>query len=124
MDNIYQEELMFHYKNPSNRGKLQGQSLETIANNPFCGDEIKMQLKIKNGIVEDVAYDGDACAVAIASSSILTDEIKGKLIEEVKKITKEDLLELIGVKLTTSRVKCAMLPLEAVESLLSKYEKN
>lgn len=122
MDNIYQEELMFHYKNPSNTGKLEDPTVETTANNPFCGDKLNMQMHIDKGIVKDIKFEADACAVAVAASSMLTEHIKGKGVEEIKKFSKEQLLDLIGVQLTTSRVKCAVLPLEAVQKLVQAYD--
>lgn len=122
MDDIYREELMEHYKNPQNRGFLEDASDETIQKNPLCGDVITMQLKVNEGKIEDIKFDGDACAVAVASSSILTDTLKGKTLQEAKKFNKDQLLDLLGVELTTSRIKCATLPLEALQNLLEAYD--
>ena len=122
MSNIYREQLMEHYKNPRNRGRINDAQVEVTENNPLCGDIISMQLKIADGMIENVVFDGSACAVTIAASSILTDALKGKSLEEAKKTTKEELLELLGVELTTSRIKCASLPLEALQTLIRNYE--
>ncbi len=122
MDDIYREQFMDIFKNPSNRGKLSEPSEELTKNNPMCGDVITMQLKLNGGIIEDIKFDGSACAVSIASASILTDEVKGKSIDEALKIDKEKLLNMLGVELTTSRVKCAMLPLDTLHGMLEGLE--
>ena len=113
---------MEHYKNPRNRGKMDDAQVEVTENNPLCGDVISMQLKVKDGKIEDVKFDGSACAVTVASSSVLTEVLKGKSLEKAKKMSKEELLDLLGVELTTSRVKCASLPLEALHNLIQMYE--
>ncbi len=122
MDDIYREQLMDHYKNPQNRGHMDGSTKEQTKNNPFCGDVIKMQIKIADGKIEDIKFDGAACAVSVASASVLTGLVKGKSIEDAKKITKQKLVETLGVELTTSRMKCAELPLETLHSMLEGLE--
>jgi len=122
MSSIYREQLMEHYKNPRNRGRIDDAQVEVIENNPMCGDVISMQLKVTDGMIEKVVFDGSACAVTIASSSVLTDALSGKSLEEAKRMTKDELLDLLGVELTTSRIKCASLPLEALHTLIRNYE--
>lgn len=124
MNNIYREQLMEHYKNPRNFGTINSPTVKETKNNPFCGDVIEMQLKIEDGIIKEAAFSGSACAVSIASASMLTEEITGKTVDEANKVTKEELLEMVGVELTTSRVKCAVLALEALNLALKKYEQN
>lgn len=118
MDDIYREQLMEHYKHPMNKGDMDTPSKNTLKKNPLCGDVLSMQLKIDDGVIKDIKFNANACAVTVASASILTEEVKGKSIEEVKKMTKEDLLSMLGVELTTSRVKCATLALEALQGML------
>lgn len=118
---IYREQLMDHYKNPRNKKDLKDSNVVIEDTNPFCGDEIKLQLKINDGVIEDVAFTGSSCAVSTASASLTTEEIKGKTVEEVKNITKDDILEMLGVELTTSRVKCATLVLEALQKAIKSY---
>jgi len=122
MDNIYREQLMEHYRNPQNRGKMADAQVSVEESNPLCGDMLSMQLKVRGGKIDDIMFEGSACAVTVASSSLLTQAIKGKTLAQAKKMTKEELLELLGVELTTSRVKCASLPLEALRELIRKYE--
>ena len=121
MDNLYKEELMEIYKNPMHRGHMDEPSVSLSKNNPMCGDKITLQLKLNNGVIEDAKFDGDACAVSVISSAMVTDHIIGKTIEEAQKLTKEDLLEMIGMNLTTSRVKCATLVLTTLHSVLEGF---
>jgi nitrogen fixation NifU-like protein len=122
MEDIYREQLMEHYKHPHNMGEINEPSKQVEKNNPYCGDLVSMQIKLKDGKIEDIKFKASACAVTVASSSLLTEEMKGKTIDEVKRFTKEKLLELLGVELTTSRTKCAVLPLEALQSMLEGFD--
>ena len=115
---IYREEFMEIYKTPMNKGKLEHPSVVEHGVNESCGDEMDLYLKIENGKVIDASFEATACSVAIVSSALLTEELKGKTLEEVEKFSKEDLLKLIGVNLTTSRVKCATLPLETIKKAI------
>lgn len=122
-ENIYlRQDLMEIYKYPSNRGKLEDPTVEDYEVNKFCGDEVLLQLKIENDKIVDAKFSGDACAVGIISSSLVTEEIIGKTLQQAKNLTKEKVLEMVGTPLTTSRVKCATLVLEALQNALKKYE--
>ena len=123
-DTLYREQLLDIYKDPSNKGTLPKKDVEVTEVNPFCGDILTLQLKIKEGVIEDVAFDGGACIVTIASSALLTDELRGKTLVEAAAITKQEVLDMLGVELTTSRVKCATLILDALYSALKRYEKS
>jgi len=121
---IYREEFMEIYKNPMNLGEMKNPTICEHGVNEACGDEMDLYLKIdENGKIIDASFTAEACSVGMVSSAILTDEIKGKSIEDVKSISKEKLLEMIGVNLTTSRIKCATLPLETLEKGLKNYGK-
>ena len=123
-DNLYREELMEVYKNTKVRGKLSAPSVEVFKKNQMCGDEITLQLKITDGFIKDAKFDGSACAVSVIASNFMLENIIGKTLSEAEKITKDDLLGMIGVNLTTSRVKCATLVLEALQNALKKYSQN
>jgi nitrogen fixation protein NifU and related proteins len=123
-DNLYREELMEIYKNPKNRGKLPDASVGVTEKNPLCGDEIELQLLIRGGKIKDAKFDGSACAVSIISSTRLLENLVGKTLNEAKNISKEDLLDLIGINLSTSRVKCATLALDALQEALKTYEER
>jgi nitrogen fixation NifU-like protein len=112
---------MEHYKHPHNRGTLSTADVSRYEKNPFCGDEVTLQLKIDGNVITEAMFTGEACAVSLASSSMVTNFLKGKTIEEASKLSKDDILEMVGVELTTSRVKCATLVLDALESALKEY---
>jgi nitrogen fixation NifU-like protein len=122
MDDMFRDELMDIYKNPMNQGLLDDHTHEADGVNSMCGDKVSLQLKIVDGKIVDAKFHGDACSVSIISSALLTEHIIGKTVEEAKKITKEELLEMIGLNLTTSRVKCATLVLSALEGALEGFD--
>ncbi len=123
-DNLYREQLMEYYKDPQHRGTLSNPDVSVYEKNPFCGDEITLQLNITDGVIEEAKFSGSACAVSIAASEIVTEEITGMPIEDAANITKEDILDMLGVELTTSRVKCATLVLEALKKAIDYYNEN
>ena len=123
MTNIYQrQELLEIFKNPSNKGKIASPTVVVKKDNLACGDEVALYLEVDNGVITDAKFNGSACAVSIISSSLLTEEIIGKKAEDAKKLSKDDLLDLIGGNLTTSRVKCATLVLDALEEALNEID--
>jgi nitrogen fixation NifU-like protein len=113
--NLYSEQILEHSKYPSNFGTLEHPSVSHEEHNPLCGDTIRLDLLIEDGIIQDVRFSGKGCAISQASASMLTDEIKGKTVEEAKIFSKDDLLELIGIPLQRNpvRLKCALLSLKA-----------
>lgn len=121
-DNFYREELMEIYKNPSHKGNLTNPTVHVRETNPMCGDVLDLDLQIADNQVTDAKFNGEACAVAHVAAELLIEEIKGKSVEEAKQISKEKLLELIGITLTTSRVKCATLSLEALQDAIKQYD--
>ena len=118
---VYREELMDLYKSPAHRGKVDNPSASMYAKNPMCGDEVTLTLKVTDGLITEAKFDGSACAVSVISSELLTDFILGKSIDEIKRIDKDALLKLTGLNLSTSRVKCATLILDALKESLEKY---
>ena len=117
---MYAENIIDLYKNPLNKGELEGYTHEHSKNNPVCGDEIKIQLIVKDDKVEEVKFSGDGCAISIASASMLTKKIKGMDIEKVKKLNKEDILEMLHIPISPGRIKCALLSLEVLNGALEK----
>ncbi|HOF50134.1 MAG TPA: iron-sulfur cluster assembly scaffold protein [Candidatus Colwellbacteria bacterium] len=124
MQDLYREEFMEIFRHPQNKGNLENPSAFAHKKNPMCGDSLVLRLKISGGIIEDAKFESEACAVSVISSSILTDYLIGKSVDEAKKINKDRLLEMIGLNLTTSRVSCATLVLYALEEALKNYEKE
>jgi nitrogen fixation NifU-like protein len=116
MEDFYREYILDHYRNPRNRGVIESPDITYADSNPLCGDEIQIDLLVRDGLVDDVKFSGRGCAISQASVSMLTEMIEGKPIDEVKEITKEDVLELLGITLTPVRVKCALLGLKVLKS--------
>lgn len=117
---IYQQLILDHYRNPRNQGSLEAPTHEATGHNPTCGDRLEMQILVKNDIIEDVKFEGSGCAISQASASILTEFLKGKSIGEASQLTKEDLLALLGIELSPTRLKCALLSLDTLKKALKK----
>ncbi len=115
MDDMYRDYILDHYKNPRNSGDLAGATNTYSDSNPLCGDEITMSLRIDDGRVADVRFKGKGCAISQASASILTEEIKGKTLDEVKAIGREHILENLGIPISPARIKCALLGLKTLK---------
>ncbi len=119
---IYREIILDYYRNPRNYGKIQDPDIAQRDSNPLCGDELEMHLNIKDGKVADVKFTGKGCAISQASASMLTELILGKDFEYVKKLTKEDILDNLGLHdLGPARIKCALLSLKVLKSGLYSY---
>jgi nitrogen fixation NifU-like protein len=119
MDDLYRDYILEHYRHPHNFGVLEAPTAKYEGANPLCGDRITMMLGIADGVVKDVAFTGRGCAISQASASLLTDEIKGKTVEQVEKMTPEDVLDLIGVEISPARLKCALLSLDTLSRALA-----
>lgn len=115
---IYGEKLLDHYSNPRNFGELDGADQTNELENVSCGDSVKISVKIENGIINDVKFTGEGCAVAIGTASMLLEYAKGKTVKEMLEFDLDNLLELIGIELTMSRMKCANLSLESLHNTL------
>jgi nitrogen fixation NifU-like protein len=119
---IYREIILDYYRNPRNYGKIQDPDISQRDSNPLCGDELEMQLNIKDNKVADVKFTGKGCAISQASASMLTELIMGKDFEYVKKLTKEEILDNLGLHdLGPARIKCALLSLKVLKSGLYSY---
>ena len=117
MDDFYRELILDHYKNPRNKGTLDPNDISYEDDNPLCGDRIRIDLRMDGDQrVTEVAFNGRGCAISQASASLLTEEIKGKTLEEIKKISKEDILEMLGIELGPVRLKCALLSLKVLKA--------
>jgi nitrogen fixation NifU-like protein len=112
---IYKDIILDYYRNPRNFGDLPNPDVRAKDSNPLCGDIIEMQLKINDGKVEDVRFKGKGCAISQASASMLTEVVKGKSLDEVKAMTKTDVLNLLGIDPGPTRIKCALLGLKVMK---------
>ena len=110
MYDMYQETILQHYRAPRNFGPMEGAQYSGEESNPLCGDHITMRLKVDPAShkIAAVRFEGDGCAISVASASMLTERVLGMSLEEVAKIDKEDVLKHLGIPLSPVRVKCAL----------------
>lgn len=114
---IYREQIIELYEHPLNHGELESPDFSYEEDNPLCGDVIRIDVRLdEENRVAEVSWTGQGCAISQASASLLTEEIKGMTLEEVKAFTKEELLDLVGVPLSMMRVKCALLSLKVLKA--------
>ena len=117
MDDLYREQILEHYKRPRNFGRLDEFDLDFEDVNPLCGDEQHVYLRLDaDGRVAAVSFEGKGCAISTAATSMLTDELAGMSREEMLKLPKEHVLELLGIDISATRMKCALLGLKIVKS--------
>ena len=121
MSSIYSEIILDYYRHPRNKVSLSPHQIHAKDSNPLCGDVIEIQMQLDNGNVTDVRYNGQGCAISQASASMLTELVKGKSLEEVRKISKEEILSLIGGELSAVRLKCALLSLKVLKTGVYSY---
>jgi nitrogen fixation protein NifU and related proteins len=116
VEELYREQILEHYKRPHNFGVLDDPDLEFEDTNPFCGDEQHVTIRLdENDRVAEVMFDGKGCAVSTAATSMLTDELIGKTRDELIMLPKEFVLELLGIDISATRMKCALLGLKVVK---------
>lgn len=120
---LYQDELMDHYLNPRHRRKLENPDLKGYMFNPSCGDAVAFELKLNDGIVQEVGFQGSGCVISQATASIVSQFVLGKTLRDIKTTTHEDILALIKVSLGPTRLRCALLSLQALQLVIPK-EKN
>lgn len=118
---MYAETILEHYKHPHNQGILEKRNAEHKEYNPLCGDSITIYLLVENNKVAGIRFVGRGCAISQAATSLLTDEIRGKSIEEIKKLDKDFVLDLLGVEISPARMKCALLGIKALKLAIYDY---
>jgi nitrogen fixation NifU-like protein len=117
MDDLYREQILEHYKRPHNFGRLDEHDLEFEDSNPFCGDQQRIEIRLDaEGRVAEVAFQGQGCAISTAATSMLTDELVGMSRSEVIALPKEFVLDLLGIEISATRMKCALLGLKIAKS--------
>lgn len=117
MDDLYRDQILEHYKRPHNFGRPDSFDLDYEDNNPFCGDEQHVYIELDgDGKVSAVSFEGKGCAISTAATSLLTEELEGKTREEVLALPKEFVLDLLGIDISATRMKCALLGLKVTKS--------
>jgi len=122
LSSVYSEIILDYYRHPRNKGTLEHPHIKAKDSNPLCGDIIEMQLELDgNDSVKDVRFNGQGCAISQASASMLTELVKGKTLDDVRNISKEEILSLIGGQLSAVRLKCALLSLKVLKTGVYSY---
>ena len=117
MDDLYRELIIDRYKNPLYRGELDPHDISFEDDNPLCGDHIRVDLRVnEEGIVTEAAFSGRGCAISQASADLLVESVVGKSLEQVKQLSKQDVLDLLGLELGPVRLKCALLSLKVIKA--------
>jgi nitrogen fixation NifU-like protein len=124
MDNLYRDFILEHYRTPHNKGHLDPHDLEFADSNPTCGDEMSMTIQLDEAkdTIADVAFDGRGCAISQASASILTDDLRGKNLDEIKAMDPKQLLDELGVPIGPARLKCALLSYKVLQGAVRGAE--
>lgn len=117
MDDFYRENILDHYRNPRNKGRLENPTHTHEEYNPLCGDVIRIDLHVNdNDVIDEVRFEGQGCAISQASASMLTEMIEGKTLDEAKELSKADILEALGIEIGPVRLKCALLSLKVLKA--------
>jgi nitrogen fixation NifU-like protein len=114
-DDLFRENILDHYKNPRNQGTIEKADITYEDANPLCGDKLRMDFKLKDGVIEQVRFSGQGCSISQASASMLCERVEGQSLDEVKKISRDDILEMLGIELGPVRLKCALLALKTLK---------
>jgi nitrogen fixation protein NifU and related proteins len=120
MSHPYSETLLEHFRRPRNFGSLPHADAVHELLNPLCGDRIRLEIAVAEGRVSDVSFRGDACAICTASASLMTEGLRGLPLEDARSLGREQVLAVLGVPVPESRMRCALLPLEALQGCLAQ----
>jgi nitrogen fixation protein NifU and related proteins len=114
-DELYRENILDHYKHPRNHGTLEHPDITFEDANPLCGDRLRMDFEIRDGKITAVRFSGQGCSISQASASMLSEKLEGMSLDDAKKISREDVLEMLGIELGPVRLKCALLALKTLK---------
>ena len=117
---LYSEIILDYYKNPRNKGKLHNPTTTATENNPLCGDNITVELDLKNDKILDIKFSGEGCAISQSATSMLTEQLIGKSTSEINKLNQKFILGLLNIPISPGRIKCALLGLAAIKKALNK----
>lgn len=121
MEVLYREQILDHYRHPRNEGTLENADISHKLDNPLCGDIIRLDIRLKDGVVSEARFSGHGCVISIAAASMLTEEIVGKSVAELQAYRDEDMFRLLGTTLGPVRARCALLPLQVLKEGLRQF---
>ena len=121
---LYREHILDHYRHPRNQGTLDDADISSRLDNPVCGDVVQLDVRLEDGRVSEAQFSGRGCVISMASASMLTEEILGKTVEELRALQDEDVFEMLGITLGPVRAKCGLLPLRVLQEGLSHLEER
>lgn len=116
MDELYRENILDHYRHPRHQGTLERPDVTYEDANPLCGDRIRMDLRIDEGRIADIRFSGHGCSISQAAASMLCEAVQGKSLDEVKRLGRDDVLEMLGIELGPVRLKCGLLALKTLKA--------
>jgi nitrogen fixation NifU-like protein len=117
VDDLYRQQIIERYKHPLKRGVLDPHDISYEDENPLCGDRLRIDLRVgPDGTITEAAFSGDGCAISQASADLLTEYIEGKRLDDVRALSKEDILDMLGIDLSPIRLKCALLSLKVLKA--------
>ena len=119
---LYAEDIITNYEHPHNKGGMKDASVSAHNENSLCGDSITMHLRIKNKVIEEIKFEGDGCAISVASASMLTDFVKGKSLDEIEHMNVKSVFKIIGFDPGPARLKCATLSLRTLKEAAFAYQ--
>ncbi len=118
-EQLYKEVILDLYRNPLHNKELEDFDVEKVGHNPSCGDKVVMQMKLDGETISDIGWTGEGCAISLAALSLITDEVKGKTKTEIKQISKEEMIAMLGIPISHTRLKCALLGWQTIEDSIS-----
>jgi nitrogen fixation NifU-like protein len=116
MEDLYRENILDHYRHPRNRGTLEHPDIQYEDANPLCGDRIRMDIQVAGDRIARILFSGHGCSISQAAASMLCEAVEGKTLEEAKKVSREDMLEMLGIELGPVRLKCGLLALKTLKA--------
>ncbi len=122
LKNLYRERILDHYRNPRNQGTLEDADISNKLDNPVCGDVVRLDVRLSDGRVSEARFSGRGCVLSMASASMLTEEVLGKSVEELRAMEDADVFEMMGITLGAVRAKCGLLSLRVLQDGLGGLE--
>lgn len=115
-DELYRENILDHFKHPRNHGTIENPDITYEDANPLCGDSIRIDIRVKDGRIEEIRFSGHGCSISQAAASMLCEKVQGMTLEEAKKLSRDDVLEMLGIELGPVRLKCGLLALKTLKA--------